>query len=487
MNNQIDSKRLVRDICIKIKEFQELKYTLYDIEEKYNEEKLKENYDRNELLKLKELKKNISENLDELHKRSQNDNYFYPDCPFDVFKHNFQERNKSYSDKDFLRLYTQKYAYYSFIDMYRFLYHGKKKFYYHPFINNNNVEYDDIKEKKVIYFEERIRRLGSTPDINRLKKPIDNKNKTLINSNEKLNEILKKIVDKVKFYDTRIAHYNDELEYNHNKGIEDDISLEIKIDDLNKDISYYVTKYLKELQKLSLEYNYYFFDCPFDVYRVNYYKRKNEYLNNSIDTNEADFIMVELNKTVNYRGERYLTFENKKYHYHNLLNDVGLFYNSELKKQEYLKLKLSQLGWEAYQIEDENKIPSHYHYEKNDNYKSEFLGDNNLKEVQIMDNEESNKENKTKMNDSQNSFKQKQNKSNNQLTANQAVILLDKIGFFSHSYIEYLSKSRQAQIISKLIGKDKKNISDYISKLENTTQTDSYIRDLDKIDNLLDT
>ncbi len=89
---------------------------------------------------------------------------------------------------------------------------------------------------------------------------------------------------------------------------------------------------------------------------------------------------------------------------------------------------------------------------------------------------------------SNNTKKENTNSKNpNQLTTNQAVILLDKLGFFSNEIIELLPNTKKAALISKLIGKDDKNIKTAIQNLELKPKDikAGYQKDLDKVQQLL--
>ena len=74
----------------------------------------------------------------------------------------------------------------------------------------------------------------------------------------------------------------------------------------------------------------------------------------------------------------------------------------------------------------------------------------------------------------------------NQLTANQIVILLDRLGFLAHPDIEDLSRTKQAELISLITGLHKKNFEKYIGKLEESNPTKNYQNDINKIDKILD-
>ncbi|RCS26465.1 hypothetical protein DUT90_11955 [Polaribacter sp. WD7] len=84
--------------------------------------------------------------------------------------------------------------------------------------------------------------------------------------------------------------------------------------------------------------------------------------------------------------------------------------------------------------------------------------------------------------DTNNKSKSKQN----QLSANQIVILLDRLGFLAHPDLEDLSRSKQAELISLITGLNKKNFEKYIDKLEASKPTENYQKDINKIDKLLD-
>lgn len=81
-----------------------------------------------------------------------------------------------------------------------------------------------------------------------------------------------------------------------------------------------------------------------------------------------------------------------------------------------------------------------------------------------------------------------QTDNSNQLSVNQAVILLDKLGIFSTDILEKVPNTRKAKLISQLIGKNGKNIKTAIERLELKPKDIScgYQKDLDKIQQILD-
>lgn len=75
----------------------------------------------------------------------------------------------------------------------------------------------------------------------------------------------------------------------------------------------------------------------------------------------------------------------------------------------------------------------------------------------------------------------------NQLSVNQAIILLDKLGVFTDKVLDNVSNVKKAKLISQLLGKNEKNIKTAIEKLELKPSEikPNYQKDLDKIQQLL--
>jgi hypothetical protein len=76
----------------------------------------------------------------------------------------------------------------------------------------------------------------------------------------------------------------------------------------------------------------------------------------------------------------------------------------------------------------------------------------------------------------------------NQLSINQAIILLDKLGVFNDKALENVSNVKKAKLISQLLGKNEKNIKTAIEKLELKPKEikPNYQKDIDKIERILD-
>ncbi|MFK7004262.1 hypothetical protein BWK63_07490 [Flavobacterium covae] len=75
----------------------------------------------------------------------------------------------------------------------------------------------------------------------------------------------------------------------------------------------------------------------------------------------------------------------------------------------------------------------------------------------------------------------------NQLSVNQAIILLDKLGVFTDKTFENLPNTKKAKLISQLLGRNEKNIKTAIEKLELKPSeiTTNYKKDIDKIERIL--
>lgn len=75
-----------------------------------------------------------------------------------------------------------------------------------------------------------------------------------------------------------------------------------------------------------------------------------------------------------------------------------------------------------------------------------------------------------------------------QLSVNQIIILLDKLGFFSLDSLEDLPNTKKANLISQIIGKNEKNIKTAIERLELKPSElgSGYQNDIDKIQRILD-
>ena len=231
---------------------------------------------------------------------------------------------------------------------------------------------------------------------------------------------------------------------------------------------------LRYIYSKSNKENFYFFDCPFEVYINHYDPRKTKFIENNIDAEEIHFVQKEIDclkeptkhKTIKIKYRcinRHLLERGNKTIDFSVFKDPSYSYNSVIYFNEksvtinYSKLISSNATWQ-------------YSYQK----KLEFLN-SKLQEI---------KEEKKMI-----PVKKVNHQSPNQLTINQIVILLDNLGIFTNkSIFENFSKKQQAEIISLLIGKNAKNVKIAIEKLEKSPSENGkrYHSDIDKIKKILD-
>lgn len=212
-----------------------------------------------------------------------------------------------------------------------------------------------------------------------------------------------------------------------------------------------IASLLERLQHNSIKDNYYFFDCPWSVYKNNFQSRYEKFIERDLDAERADFIKSEIRNLYNPKENRVIGSES----YHVFSEELPAFKTSIDKKLLYLKEELGKEGFYMSNGPIENVSP----------YEETPLDD----EIRF-DVVEEVRDGKL------------------QITANQIVILLDKVGFLTDKKISLKSQAKQAEVISKITGLNKKNITTYISKLENEPRDNgaNYEKDLKFIDSLLD-
>ncbi len=229
---------------------------------------------------------------------------------------------------------------------------------------------------------------------------------------------------------------------------------------------------LRYFYRKSKKENFYFFDCPFEVYHNHFEPRKIKFMENNIDAEEYHFVQQEIDhlgqpakhKTIKIKYRfinKYLLdngnnsidfsrFKDPEYSYNSVI-----YFNEKSVTINYSKLISSNTTWQ-------------YSYQK----KLEFL---NTRLLQIID------EKKVIP------VKRESPGRSKQLTINQTVILLDNLGIFTNNSFEKINKKEQAEIISLLIGKNAKNIKTAIEKLEKSPSENGkrYQSDIDKIETLI--
>ncbi|MFD1315172.1 hypothetical protein [Namhaeicola litoreus] len=268
-----------------------------------------------------------------------------------------------------------------------------------------------------------------------------------------------------------------ELEYNSNKKIEKELKKPhfsmAELNELN-------TGFEKQLEKLKSDFNlllfyvfkesrnenFYFTDCPFQVYQNFYKKRKRHFLRYNFDAREKDFICLELSKFENpnfkkglsfaYKdlNEYMLNFKQTKINFNALRRQANKFEPIISFNKKFLRLNYARLfcPTEAWTFTLQRKM--------------EFLTQKLacLEELQIKPETIS-------------------ETPSNLFTTNQSVLLLDQLGVFASPYFENIAKSKQAEILSRLLGKNAKNIKSAIEKLDKSAFDvgQGFTRDMAKI------
>lgn len=223
-----------------------------------------------------------------------------------------------------------------------------------------------------------------------------------------------------------------------------------------------INESIKTLFNLSISENFYFLDCPFNVYKDTYETRLKLYLNEYQIEDESLFLKEELNTLINPPHNKYEVFRN--YCQNKLYNSS---FNSKIT---FIREKLSNLGWVINLDPELNGIPKNFEYDNNMIFIKERFDPSLIRKIDV-----------SAVNKVDSASKKEQ------LTANQIVILLDKIAFFTYPIIENASKVKQANLIKLITGIHEKTIKNNIEKLDNKSlkKDVNYQNDLDKIDQIL--
>ena len=282
-----------------------------------------------------------------------------------------------------------------------------------------------------------------------------------------INKLIKNISD----YQSLVSKLNDIEEKNilSNEFNEKYESLKNKIEDLSElKASFFFD--IDDIYKLSIENNYFYFDCPLQVYQNHFDNRFLEFKENSIDADLLDFIKYEIEIFNNPEQNRILkkipvNFMSSTVNYSDLFS--ANFNNYEIsfnKKINFLSEKAKQFGYKV-SIEEGGSFYNEYTELTVSEGDAVYLTPIPKEEIQQ-------------------DIQEKQN----QLTTNQIVLLLQEIGFFTHPKIEDATKVRQAELISLMTSLNSKNIKTNIQKLEKPLSVNgaNYQKDIDKINKILD-
>lgn len=223
---------------------------------------------------------------------------------------------------------------------------------------------------------------------------------------------------------------------------------------------------LAELYKNSVLDNFFFFDCPLIVYKNHYNDRLKNFADINIDADEIDFLKKEIESIYFASDHRKLVNILNTVNYNDFIDDELNFKISLNKKKEYLTRKLQENGWDYEQLPDESVMVGYDEYElQPGGLYFEKIKSNIPLEKPIVNSK---------------------SKKSKQLTSNQIVLFLDRLGFFNENKLKNKPKLRQSEIISLLTGLNSKNINTNINKLENQTTeiSDNYQKDIDLVDSL---
>jgi len=282
---------------------------------------------------------------------------------------------------------------------------------------------------------------------------------------KELNVTINAIVSNIRTLEFKEKSHNKELKVLHNQDDLVGVSiLELThLVETNK-CSDIIKSDLIDLFKLSGKHNYFFPDCPKDVYVYHFEVRYNEFLDEYTDVSKFDFLKQELELFYNLKKHRFLYgVSSEEVDYSQYIQGISHFDFSLKAKIKFLEEELEEIGYS-------------YSYEDNIGFYDDdgvLVGDGFdvfFKKIEDFTTEEI------------------QPKNAKQLTTNQIVVLLDKLGFFTHPNIEEASKVKQAELISLITGLNSKNIKTNIQKLDKKASVngDSYQKDIDKIDKILD-
>ena len=227
---------------------------------------------------------------------------------------------------------------------------------------------------------------------------------------------------------------------------------------------------LRYIYRKSVVENYYFFDCPSEIYVNHYENRKQRFINNYIDSNESDFINSEIKNLENPKQHQIITIKYK------CINKFLAKKNKEFINFDHLRTSKNSNS-NIIEFKQKSAIINYTRLIKTNNTwkyshrnKIKFL---NLKLVEIKENSLSQLSEKS------------EDLNSKQLSTNQIVILFDKVGVFSLPAFDTIFKTKLSALLSCVLNKNSSKIRGSIRKLENKKITQNYQDDIDKVDELL--
>lgn len=155
--------------------------------------------------------------------------------------------------------------------------------------------------------------------------------------------ILNSIIKEIRKFEKERDDYHSQILSSFHNDVEIDPAFDEYLDFSFVNTKIFVKDKFPKLRKLSIKENYYFFDCPFEVYKNFYEKRKMEFIENNIDVDEVDFIKRELANCDNKKNERVLEYGSRSVKYHDFIDETYNLKKTEQKKIQFLQNKLEQL------------------------------------------------------------------------------------------------------------------------------------------------
>lgn len=185
-----------------------------------------------------------------------------------------------------------------------------------------------------------------------------------------------------------------------------------------------------------------------------------------------DFIEDKIRKTPYFQTEANIVEKwIKKYNLHNL--EFPYIENKDVQQLISMSVNFHQLTHEDKSLMEDIQIDFYYYAAM-------------IEANKIIDFLQSKKTNTAKMTNKTESGDESEKTI--QLSVNQAIILLDKLGVFTGNILENVPNTKKAKLISLLLGRSEKNIKTSIESLEKkqSAMGASYQKDLNKIQQLLD-
>lgn len=407
---------------------------------------------------------NIERLLINLYNNSVKDNFYFYDCPLQVYKQNYQSRLNEYLgeyiDADELEFIEDEFK------GFQNIYDERKlldRINYHSFAKDIKSFKQTLFKKKEYLQAKRIRIKNSLKFNENNTEPAKDTVSFLLAEDIALKIKSYQVLEKqsIDLKKTSFAYEGQKL-LDAKKVLEKKRKVYVKAE---KEIN----SLINELYYSSAEDNFYWFDCPLQVYIENLETNFKKYKKEFLDDNIEDFLKEEVSKFSNFNKHRNLNYKNEKVDYSSFIGFSNkVFEKSRGKKLKFLNEKLKE---------------KNIHIDTFDSYK--IRGETTL--VPKYDYKEPKAENSLPIPPKSN-LVSKEQKTEKQLTSNQIVLLLDKIGFFTYPKIENTSKVKQAEVISKITGLNDKNIKTKIQNLEKLPKElgAQHQKDIDKIDAILD-